>query len=299
MSVPIRCLVLSAVFALGAEAGEPAPELAALLRDPDMAEISGMAASRRHPDILWVHNDSDGPAELFALDREGRRVATVLLDGVWNRDWEDIAAFEREGKAFLAVADTGDNGGLRRELEIAVVAEPDLRDQRLTVDWVVRFRWPDGPRDTEALAIDPHDGQAYLVSKKRVPPELWRLSIDPPETNEVRTATRVGQLAGIRQPSPEDLRRSPVFGRYRAQITAFDISLDGRLAAVLNYRSAHVYLRQGNESWAEAFSRAPVEVPFPWLAQAEALAIAADGASLWITTERLPAPLVSVPLPPR
>lgn len=295
----MRYLVLSVVFAVGAEADEPAPELAALLRDPGMAEISGMAASRRHPGILWVHNDSDGPAELFALDREGRRVATVLLDGVWNRDWEDIAAFERDGKAFLAVADTGDNGGLRRELEIAIVAEPDLRDQRLTVDWVVHFRWPDGPRDTEALAIDPLDGHAYLVSKKRVPPELWRLSIDPPEAEEVRTATRVGQLAGIRQPSPEDLRRSPVFGRYRAQITAFDISLDGRLAAVLNYRSAHVYRRQDNETWTEAFSRAPVEVPFPWLAQAEALAIAADGAALWITTERLPAPLISAPLPPR
>jgi len=278
---------------------EPASEsqLHALIRDPELSEISGMAVSRRHAGVLWMHNDSDGPAELFAVDETGHRVATVLVEGVENRDWEDIAAFERDGRSYLLIADTGDNGGLRRELELAVVAEPDLRDQSVPADWLIRFHWPDGPRDTESVAVSPDDGMAYFVSKKRVPPELWRVSIVPGDPGELRTAEWVASLSGVKQPTADDLTRNPVFGRYRSQITAFDISADGLTAVVLNYRTAYVYRRSAGEPWAGAVTRQPVEAGFPWLAQAEAMAISLNGQTVWITTERLPAPLISIPLP--
>ena len=44
-------------------------------------------------------------------------------------------------------------------------------------------------------------------------------------------------------------------------------------------------------------TRAPRPLAFGWLAQAEALAFDRDGRSLWITSERLPAPLIQLPLP--
>jgi len=293
--IALLCLATWPAWAGRIEPGEA--RLAALIRDARLDEISGMVASRRHEGVFWTHNDSDGPAEVFAIDGSGNILATVLLAHPENRDWEDIAGFELDGVSYLMISDTGDNGGLRTSLELAVFEEPaELVDQTLPLAWAQRFRWPDGPRDTEAAAVDPLDGQVYLVSKKRVPAELWRVPLRPGGHTNIDVAERLGTLAGIIQPTPEDLVRSPVFGRYRSQITGMDIRRDGRLMAVLNYRTAYLYSRESGESWAEAVARQPIEVPYPWMAQAEAIAFSADGHSLWIGTERLPAPLVEVPL---
>ena len=51
-------------------------------------------------------------------------MATFRLEGVPKTDWEDIAAFELDGRTYLLVADTGDNGGLRKTLQLHVVEEP-------------------------------------------------------------------------------------------------------------------------------------------------------------------------------
>lgn len=283
--------------ALGGEIRPGEARLAGVIRDARLDEISGMVTSRLHAGVLWAHNDSDGPAELFAIDAEGVLLATVLLEGTENRDWEDISAFELDGVNYLMVADTGDNGGLRSSLELAVVKEPEtLVDQSLPLAWSQRFRWPDGPRDTEAAGVDPLDDHVYLISKKRVPAELWRLPLGAEHAGKVALAERLGRLAGIIQPTPEDLERNPVFGRYRSQITGMDISRDGLRMAVLNYRTAYVYQRSPHEPWSAALSRVPLEVPYPWMAQAEGVAWSANGQSLWIGTERLPAPLIEVPL---
>jgi len=272
--------------------------LAAVITDPRLDEISGMAASRRHAGLFWVHNDSgDGP-HLFAVDREGAVRAALTLDGARNQDWEDMASFEREGRAYLLVADTGDNGGIRDRLRLLLVEEPaglgpDLRARPLRT---IEFRWPDGPRDCEAVAVDPDGRNAWLVAKKRVPPELWRVPLDG-DAGGVVVAERMGLLSGVLQPTAEDLARNPVYGRYRSQITAADISADDRRFAVLNYRTAYVYQRRDGEDWATALAREPAELVLPWLPQAEALALDPDGGSAWISSEKLPAPLLQVPIP--
>ncbi len=292
-------LLLGALLppALAIDEGSGETRLAGVIRDARLNEISGMVTSRLHTGVLWVHNDSDGPAELFAIDHDGNLLATVLLEGAENRDWEDITAFERDGINYLLISDTGDNGGLRSSLELAVVKEPEsLVDQTLPLAWTQRFRWPDGPRDTEAAGVDPLDGHIYLISKKRVPAELWRLRLGAEHAARTGVAERVGSLTGIAQPSAEDLERNPVFGRYRSQITGMDISRDGLRMAVLNYRTAYVYQRGPDEPWVAALGRVPEEVSYPWMAQAEGIAWSASGQSLWIGTERLPAPLIEIPV---
>src|SRR5690606_16613699 len=37
-----------------------------------VVEASGLVASRKQPDVLWVHNDSGNAATLYALGRDGR-----------------------------------------------------------------------------------------------------------------------------------------------------------------------------------------------------------------------------------
>lgn len=271
--------------------------LAALINDPEIAEISGLATSRLHPNVIWVHNDSFDKPVLYALSTTGKRLANVTIAGVENIDWEDIAAFTLNGKSYLLIADTGDNGGIRQILQLHIVREPEqLRDQTISPQWSIRFRWPDGPRDCEAVAVDTRRGQILLFGKKRVPADLLSLPLRPHDET-VQTARAIGALAGIAQPNAEDLQRNPIFGRYRSQITAADISPDGRTLAVLNYRAAYLYPRHADEDWAHAVARPGIERIFPWLAQAEAMSFSSDGKGLWISSERRPTPLLWLAVP--
>lgn len=290
----MRALLLAAMsllpLALAAQA--PSVEYLALVTDERVAEISGLAASRQHAGVLWALNDSGDRANLYALGPDGAVLATLWLRGARNIDWEDLAYVERDGRHYLLIADTGDNGGVRSELAIYAVEEPaQLVDARPRIAWKMAFRWPDGARDCEAMTVDPTTGEIYLVSKKRVPPELFRLPAQP-RGNRVETAEAVGLVAGIEQPTTDDLERNPVYGRYRSQVTSVDISPNGRQLAVLNYRRAMVYRRAADQSWGQALQQAPEVLEFPWLPQAEAITFSHDGEALIIGTERVPTPLL-------
>lgn len=272
---------------------DPGIALTALITDEKLDEISGLAASRRHPGIFWVHNDGDNAAELYAIDPQGERRAILHIEGVRNVDWEDIAAFTWQGRHYLLIADVGDNGGLRTQLSLLAIEEPPtLRDAVTRPAWKQTFRWPDGARDCEAMAVDEREGAVYLVSKKRVPPELFRVPLRP--GGAVQVAQRLGTLSGIEQPTDDDLRRNPVYGRYRAQITAADIAPDGSHFAVLNYRRVYLWPRRPG-GWADAVGHTARVIEFPWTPQAEALGFDLSGRSLWISSERLPAPLLRLP----
>lgn len=289
-------LAATALLPLQCVAQTPAPvpsvEYQALITDERVDEISGLAASRRHPGVIWSLNDSGDRARVYALAPDGEVLATLWLRGARNVDWEDLAIVQRDGRHYLLIADTGDNGGVRSALTIYAVEEPaELVDARPRIAWQMPFRWPDGARDCEAMTVDPDTGEIYLISKKRVPPELFRLPAQP-HGNRVETAEAVGTIAGIDQPTADDLQRNPIYGRYRSQVTSADISPDGRHFAVLNYRRAMVYRRADGQTWGEALQQAPEVLEFPWLPQAEAITFSHDGEALVIGTERVPTPLL-------
>ena len=140
-----------------------------------MREASGVAVSRTYPGVLWTHNDSgDGPF-IFAMNLEGRLLATFDVRGARARDWEDIALGpcpDMPGSC-LYIADTGDNGRSRDHASIYIVPEPDPATG--TPDSIVKtersqrvnFRYQDGRSyDVEAIAVAP-DGEITLISKGR------------------------------------------------------------------------------------------------------------------------------------
>ncbi|MDQ3511684.1 MAG: hypothetical protein M3414_08405 [Pseudomonadota bacterium] len=298
-----RCALLACLLAclLGGcerarhEAAGPTPSvrLAGVLLDPQLGETSGLATSTRHRDVLWLHNDG-GEGRLFATSTGGSRRASFRIEDVTRTDWEDIAAFKLDGRHYLLIADTGDNGGLRRTLQLHVVEEPKrLRNARLTPAWSIVFRWPDGPRDCEAVAVDPASGQILLVSKKRSPPELFSLPLRPAGTG-VQTATPLGTLAGVPVADTQRLRQSPRRAQVDAHVTAAAVSPDGNTLAVMTYRYLLLYPRQPRERWADAIARPPRTSQLPWLPQAEAMDFSADGKSLYATGEFIPAPLYRI-----
>ncbi len=291
---PSSRLSLLAALLLGVAACAPPSlpfsRLAGLITMGQLDEISGLAASHVHEDVLWVINDGGNTAELHAINRRGRLLTRYDVYGARNIDWEDLSSFTLQGKHYLLVADTGDNGGRRKDIALHVFEEPATLDGGiLKPAWTIRARWPDGPRDCEAVAVDAAAGQVLLVSKKRNPPDLFTLPLA--KSRGVSEARRIGRLAGVPQASEELRRNDPKLARLFPQVTAADLSPDGRTLAVLTYGSVLFYRRAPGEDWRIAVARLPEAHDVPLIPQAEALTWSAGGAGLYATGEFKPAPL--------
>lgn len=279
-----------------------------------LEEISGLTASRRRDDLLWAINDGSRKPRLHAVGSDGSDHGYVRVEDLEAVDWEALAAFEWEGRPYLLIADVGDNFSWRNSVELVVVEEPQLVGERFAtgtavpVAWRVRFRFEDGPRDCEGVAVDPQTLQVLLVSKRTEPAVLYALSLLPEAADsdsdsaaaqdagpgELRIAQRLGELPGIPPPTRADVEERRWLGRYMAMPTGFDISRDGRRAALLTYRDGYFFARGADESWAEALARAPQRLALPPMRQAESIAFALDGRALFATSEGVPAPLFRV-----
>ena len=77
-----------------------------------------------------------------------------------------------------------------------------------------------------------------------------------------------------------------------------DISPDGRLAAVITYRSLYLFPREDGESWPEALQRQPVEIIGPPGFHDEAVGFSSDGRSVIVASEGRPSPLFRLDIPP-
>lgn len=296
MPMRLRPIFLLAAAMLLLAAGCSAPSLpfarlAGLVMNRQLDEISGLAASHAHDDVLWAHNDSGNPARLYAISTRGRLLARFDVEGAKNVDWEDISSFDMGGHHYLLLADTGDNGGHRRDFVLYVFEEPtELEDGVLRPRWSIHARWPDGPRDCEAVAVDAVLGQILLISKKRVPPELFTLPLADPH-GAVLEARRIGRLEGVPQADAELQTKDPQMAALFSQVTAADVSPDRRTLAVLTYGSVLFYRRAEGEDWSDAVSHLPETHDVPPIPQAEALTWSAGGAGLYASGEFSPAPI--------
>jgi hypothetical protein len=264
-------VALVAVGALGLVTPAAAAERAeVLLRidDPRVVESSGLVASRRHAGVLWTHNDSGDAARLFAIGRDGRVLATLRLAGVQARDWEAMAVGRDDrGAPALFVGDIGDNQGVWPSVAVYRVAEPArLRDATVRAERY-RLRYPDGPRDAEALLVDPGGNRLYVASKDEAGGSLYQAP------------------AALRGDRVNLLRR---VGRAPALATDGGFSPDGRTLVLRDYQAAHVYAASGGRL---------ATVPLPLQQQGESIAFSADGRSLLAGSEGSGSEVWRVPLP--
>jgi hypothetical protein len=157
-----------------------------------LEESSALARSPAHPGVLWTLNDSDNPADLFAIDTSGALLGAVRVTGARNVDWEALATGPcpagSAARACLYIGDIGDNVRVRPSVTIYRVREPDpARDTTVPVLDSLRVVYQDGARDAESMAVDAR-GDLWIVSKERVrAPRLYRVS--RPAWHGSRTAT--------------------------------------------------------------------------------------------------------------
>jgi hypothetical protein len=143
----------------------------------EIPEASGLAVSRTHPGLVWTHNDGpDGILYGLALPSgggEARILARVRVPGPF-RDVEDLELAPCDTGWCLYLADTGDNLERRDHLVVVGIPEPNPADSTVGADVVRRLelRFPDHPRDVEALAVL-EGGSIHLLSKGRSGPPTW------------------------------------------------------------------------------------------------------------------------------
>lgn len=275
--------LLAGLLATTVAAADTAPwRTMGRVAEPRLAEASGLAASRRHPNLLWTHNDSGNAPVLYGLGADGHLRERVELQ-VAAGDWEDIEAFEWRDQPYLAIADTGDNLAWRTTVQILLLPEPAAGARTATVERVLRLRYPQGPRDVEAIAIDP-GGRHILLLEKRVPPAaLYAVDLDGPDE---QTARRIGTLPAARGPgapawASRDLPTAMTLDARRGDLLVMTY------LRVLRYRAAVA------GDWPAALAQGHVaSVPLPRDRRLyEALAVDTEGA-WWAIAEGAQAPLL-------
>ena len=143
----------------------------------EIRESSGVAVSREHAGVLWSHNDAGNDPILFAIDIQGRLLASFEVRNASLRDWEDISlgpcpALLPAGRYCLYIGDIGDNERQRSSHTIHIIPEPDpFQTESSRVGSIaevrsVDFVYPDEPHDAEAMAVSP-DGDVTVVTKGR------------------------------------------------------------------------------------------------------------------------------------
>ncbi len=262
------------------------PVLRGEIADEDVAESSGLVASRRHPGRLWTHNDSDQPPVLFCVEPDGGSCGGWTVAGAANRDWEDIAAGPGPDPAehYLYVADIGDNTLSRDELVVYRVAEPTVPAAGTPAAGAagggttapataIRLRYDDGRHNAESLIVHPTTGDIYIVVKDVGDSGVYRAGAGD------GVLSRVGTV-GL-----------GLFGL----ATGADISPDGRRVALCTLGGGFELTLDPGAPFDSIWDRRPAAVTLPGLAQVEGIAYRLDGDALLVTSEGYPSPLYEIP----
>lgn len=269
------------------------------LENNELSEVSGFAASRSVPGVLYAINDSGNSATLYALSETGRHLAQWSIDGR-NRDWEDMAAVTIDGQHFLVIGDTGDNLKVHKRNRLYFFSEPlfEVSDgSTLQPDMTLSYVYEDGPRNVEAFAI--HDGKVLLISKEPLQSNgptrsrLYELSIPDSTTSESLTARFLTELP-LAPKSLESSLAANFASVDLDHITALDFDRLGQRAFLLTYREVRVVERSEGQSWEEALQSRGKRLHFHNLGQSEALAVTADQA-VFITSENTGAQIWAIP----
>ena len=262
--------------------------LTGTLQTAKLEEISGIQIFSRSDSLLWGINDSGNAPELFIFTSTGNLIHTFTILNAVNTDWEDISGFRQNDQAFLAIADIGDNRAVRPECKIYILREPtpDQSIQSITPQRVIRYRYPDGPRDAEALAVDQAGESILICSKRAAPPAIYRLPLNA-KSDTFYTAEKITDLYGMPQPKDSQF----FLDRLQWQPTAMDINSESTVCCILTYGHLLFYRRGINESWKSALQNQPATKMIPLMQQAESMCLTAKGHSVYITSEKIPAPL--------
>ena len=212
------------------------PKIIGTVKNSDITESSGLAASRCQENVLWTHNDSDDGPFIFAVNSSGETLGTWKVKGADNLDWEDIAEFrDKTGQCFLYIGEIGDNKLKRAKQAVYRVKEPKIsaddanssskKPLETEPAEIATFEYPDEVQNAETLMVHPTTGDVYVITKRIVGAAgVFRLRPIFGTSN----VTKLEKIADISVPAiPSGL------------LTGGDIAPDGRRVVICDYTQAY------------------------------------------------------------
>lgn len=243
------------------------------LKTSGIPEVSGLARATGTPGALyWGEQDSGNPSGLYLVDTLGRLLGTLYLDGVFNRDWEDIAAGPGpdKGKFYLYAGDIGDNFNFFPFITVYRLPAPkpapgSWTDTLIHQFDVLNFVYPDGPHNAEAFIVDPLSLNIYVFTKESQ--AAIYVARYPQSTTQAGQLVKLGTI--------------PV-----STVTAADITADGTGIVVKNYDDSYYWSRQPGESIATALARQPLRLAYHKEPQGEAIVWDGTGKGFFTLSEK-------------
>jgi hypothetical protein len=264
------------------------------LRNKELDETSGIAASAIRKDIYYVHNDSGDTSRFFAITPDGTLKNAIYYKGdpkekLGARDCEDIAVGigPEKGKSYVYMGDIGDNGAERKYITIYRIEEkPEWAKDSLVKNAEavpVHYKYPNGPRDAETLMVDPIDKLFYIVSKREDSVMVYTAPLNFKRDDTLMLTKRC----------------TLYFGGFRPfkWITAGDISRDGQQILLKSYEKVYYWKRINNEPIWKTMLRKPAELPYKPEKQGEAIGFTLDGKGYYTTSEGVFAPIYYYTIP--
>ncbi|MFD2203458.1 hypothetical protein [Shivajiella indica] len=239
------------------------------LENKKIDEASGLAFSRTHPGILYTHNDSGGEPSVYLIDTLGKDWGKIILSGVKNRDWEDIAIGPGPDPMinYIYVGEIGDNNGEYDHVKIYRFPEPKEIEEKMVVKpEILKLYYPEGPRDAETLMIDPITQDIFILSKR--------------------------DSLNILYKAPQDAFKAKKFELEKVlelpftMSVAADISKDGSQIIIKNYFTVYYWQRHENESIPKALSRKAQILPYKPEPQGESITFHPSGKSYYTLSEK-------------
>jgi hypothetical protein len=253
------------------------------IQNAAVTEASGIVASRMNSNVLWTHNDSLNPNQLFAMTKGGVDLGTYTVTGTSNLDWEDVAVGPgpTNGVQYLYIGDIGNLNNIRgNSITVYRVPEPIVGDTQPAGNYSLpgavafNFSFPDGKRDAESMFIDPLTSDIYIISKEVSPTHLYRAAY-PQSTSSTTTLQLMTTFA------------APSF------LTAADISPDGNeiIVRAAGETTARLFVRPPGGSITDAFSTTPITIPLHAETQGEAIGFDSNGWGYFTTSEGAAQPI--------
>lgn len=255
----------SKAFGLGVNKG--------IIESEELYEASGMVASKSFPGKYWIINDSGNQNKLYLIDGEGNLVHSYRVEGTFNFDWEDIAIYSdpKTGRSKIFIGDIGDNYAIRQHIQIIVIDEPASLEKSDTV--IQQFsnlilKYEDGARDAEALIVDPVTSELFIITKREENVRVY----SPGSKENFADTLELKFLSSL-----------PFYN-----VTAGDISVDGKEILIKNYNAIFYWKRMENESFAEAISKPHEILPYNPEPQGESIAWEINGRGFYTLSEKNP-----------
>ncbi|TWT92666.1 hypothetical protein [Stieleria varia] len=246
-----------------------------------LTESSGIGFSHRNADRFWTHNDSGDKPRLFAFDTAGRQTGVCRISDAKSIDWEAMASYVDQGPRLL-VADCGDNDEKRKFITMYLFDEPNPDQQsKVEIMQTLRVRFPDGPHNCEAVAVDTQRRQILLATKEPLLSRLYTVPL-PGRTNHSatseQTASAVGQIV-------------------MPMVTGMDINRrTGEIWMTSYFHACRLPRPSATATLAEQLVKYPAIFELPKLSQIEAIGLDSEGHA-WVTSEGSPAKITRIKKP--